>query len=61
LEDALKTNVGATNQNQALIVDQIKALKAELAHLKNAPSGSASSHTQTPAANTVSGIRFGTN
>jgi hypothetical protein len=61
LEDALKTNAGATNQNQALIVDQIKALKAELAHLKNAPSGSASTQSQTPAANTVSGIRFGTN
>jgi hypothetical protein len=61
LEDALKTNAGATNQNQALIVGQIKALKAELAQLRNAPNGSASTQSQTPAANTVSGIRFGTN
>jgi hypothetical protein len=61
LEDALKTNAGVTNQNQALIVDQIKAFKAELAQLKNAPSGSAATKSQTPAANTVSGIRFGTN
>jgi hypothetical protein len=61
LENALQTNVGATNQNQALIVDQIKALKAELAHLRNAPSGSVSTPSQTPAANTVSGIRIGTN
>jgi hypothetical protein len=61
LEDALKTNAGATNQNQALIVDQIKALKAELAHLKNAPNGSASTQSPPPSANTVSGIGFGTN
>jgi hypothetical protein len=59
LEDALKTNAGATNQNQALIVDQIKALKAELAQLKNAPSGSASTQSHTPASNTVTGIQFG--
>jgi hypothetical protein len=61
LENALKTNAGATNQNQALIVDQIKALKAELAQLEKSPSGSVSTQSQTPAANTVSGIRFGTN
>jgi hypothetical protein len=30
LEDALKTNSGTINQNQTLIVDQIKALKAKL-------------------------------
>jgi hypothetical protein len=36
LEDALKSNVAATNQNQGLIVDQIKELKARLAELQQA-------------------------
>jgi hypothetical protein len=61
LEDALKTNAGATNQNQALIVGQIKALKAELSQMKTSASSAAATQNQTPAANTVSGIRFGTN
>jgi hypothetical protein len=30
LEEALKSNVAATNANQALIVDQIRSLKAQL-------------------------------
>ena len=34
LEDALKTNVAATNQNQDLLVQQINALKAQLAQLQ---------------------------
>jgi hypothetical protein len=61
LEDALKTNAGATNQNQALIVEQIKSLKAELAKLKSANGAAASTQSPRPPANTVSGIRFGTN
>jgi hypothetical protein len=60
LEDALKNNAGATNQNQTLIVEQIRSLKAELAQLK---SSTAAVSTQSPApqATAVSGIRFGTN
>jgi hypothetical protein len=61
LEDALKTNAGATNQNQAPIVGQIKALKAELAQIKTGTGSAASTQSQTPAASTVSGIRFGAN
>jgi len=61
LEDALKTNAGATNQNQALIVGQIKALKAELAQMKTGNGSAALTQSQPPAANTVSGIRFGAN
>jgi hypothetical protein len=34
LEDALKTNVATTNQNQDLLVQQINALKAQLAQLQ---------------------------
>jgi len=33
LEDALKTNAATTNQNQDLLVQQINALKAQLAQL----------------------------
>ena len=36
LEDALKTNVATTNQNQDLLVQQINALKAQLAQLQQA-------------------------
>jgi hypothetical protein len=60
LEDALKSNAGATNQNQTLIVEQIKSLKAELAQLESA-NRAGSTPSPAPAANTVSGIRFGTN
>ena len=60
LEDALKSNAGATNQNQALIVEQIKSLKAELAQLKSA-NGAGPTQSPRPPANTVSGIRFGAN
>jgi hypothetical protein len=34
LEDALKTNAATTNQNQDLLVQQINALKAQLAQLQ---------------------------
>jgi hypothetical protein len=34
LEEALKTNVATTNQNQDLLVQQINALKAQLAQLQ---------------------------
>jgi hypothetical protein len=34
LDDALKTNVPTTNQNQDLLVQQINALKAQLARLQ---------------------------
>lgn len=34
LEDALKTNTATTNQNQDLLVQQINALKAQLAQLQ---------------------------
>ena len=34
LEDALKTNVATTNQNQDLLAQQINALKAQLAQLQ---------------------------
>jgi hypothetical protein len=34
LEDALKTNVATTNQNQDLLVQQINTLKAQLAQLQ---------------------------
>ena len=34
LEDAVKTNVATTNQNQDLLVQQINALKAQLAQLQ---------------------------
>jgi len=34
LEDALKTNVATTNQNQDLLVQQINALKTQLAQLQ---------------------------
>jgi hypothetical protein len=34
LEDALKTNVATTNQNQDLLVQQINALKAQLVQLR---------------------------
>ena len=64
LEDALKSNAGATNQNQTLIVGQINALKAEVAQLRSARSASSTTTTSQPAplpANTVSGIRFGAN
>ena len=38
LEDALKTNAATTNQNQDLLVQQINALKAQLAQLQQASS-----------------------
>ena len=60
LEDALKNNAGATNQNQTLIVEQIRSLKAELAQLKSS-AGAGKTQSPAPQANTVSGIRFGTN
>jgi hypothetical protein len=60
LEDALKSDAGATNQNQALIVGQIKSLKAELAGVKNA-NGAGPTQSPAPPANNVSGIRFGPN
>ena len=34
LEDALKTNTATTNQNQDLLVQQVNALKAQLAQLQ---------------------------
>ena len=34
LEDALKTNAATTNQNQDLLVQQINALKSQLAQLQ---------------------------
>jgi hypothetical protein len=34
LEDALKTNTATTNQNQDLLVQQINALKAQMAQLQ---------------------------
>jgi len=56
LEDALKSNVSATNQNERLIVDQIVALKKELAGLQSsAPAEQASP----PASTSVSGVRIG--
>ena len=38
LEDALKTNVATTNQNQDLLVQQINALKTQLAQLQQSSS-----------------------
>ena len=38
LEDALKTNAATTNQNQNLLVQQINALKAQLAQLQKTSS-----------------------
>ena len=38
LEDALKTNSATTNQNQDLLVQQINALKAQLAQLQQSSS-----------------------
>jgi hypothetical protein len=38
LEDALKTNAATTNQNQDLLVQQINALKAQLAQLQRSSS-----------------------
>jgi hypothetical protein len=37
LEEALKSNVAATNQNQNLLVEQINALRAQLAALQSKP------------------------
>jgi TolA-binding protein len=37
LEEALKSNVAATNQNQSLIVDQIREIKGRLDELKSEP------------------------
>jgi hypothetical protein len=37
LEEALKSNVAATNQNQSLIVDQIREIKGRLDELKSDP------------------------
>ena len=39
LEDALKTNTATTNQNQNLLVQQINALKAQLAQLQQPSNG----------------------
>ena len=38
LEEALKTNVATTNQNQDLLVQQINALKTQLAQLQQSSS-----------------------
>jgi TolA-binding protein len=37
LEEALKSNVAATNQNQSLIVNQIREIKGRLDELKSEP------------------------
>lgn len=37
LEESLKSNVAATNQNQNLLVEQINALKAQIAALQQKP------------------------
>jgi hypothetical protein len=37
LEEALKSNVAVTNQNQNLLVEQINALKAQIAALQQKP------------------------
>jgi hypothetical protein len=39
LEDAMKTNAATTNQNQDLLVQQINALKAQLAQLQPSSKG----------------------
>jgi uncharacterized protein with beta-barrel porin domain len=57
LEEALKTNVATTNHNQSLIVDQIIALKKQLAALQG--STPAAEPTPPPSTASASGIKIG--
>ena len=56
LEEALKTNASTTNQNEALIVSQIVALKSQLAQLQTPPPVALG--TPKPSQETSSGIRI---
>jgi hypothetical protein len=55
LEEALKTNATTTNANQTLLVQQIVALKSQLAQLQSA----APMAVVTPQPQTPSGVRIG--
>jgi hypothetical protein len=54
LEEALKSNVSATNQNQNLLVEQINALKGQLSELQSRPVAISTP----PPRQTQSGIRI---
>jgi hypothetical protein len=58
LEEALKSNAGATNQNEALIVSQITALKAQVSALDRTKTTDASQQPVNQTS-TLSGIHIG--